>query len=174
MIEFKLPRLRGVSCNICHKGNDVIEIAFRSDGGNSGHTLAICRDCRKTLAQLLKVCGGADGGETVCGSTEPVVHCCECEHWNLETEQPNSLPRQCECKMFSNSSVSQYTNENGFCYRGAKRQSMTTGDWLRSLTDEELVQYLDWLSLCPKHGEECDGINETCAKCITQELKKER
>jgi hypothetical protein len=110
----------------------------------------------------------------VCGSTEPVVHCRECEHWDLETEQPNSSPRQCECKMFSNSSASQYTNEDGFCYMGAKRQSMTTRDWLRSLTDKELVHYLDWTALCPILYEKCDDATKTCAECIEQGLKKER
>lgn len=103
-----------------------------------------------------------------------IVYCRDCDYWDRETELLNTLPRQCECKMFSNSSVSHYTKENGYCYMGEKRKTITTSSWLRGLSDEELVYYLDWFSFCPKHCEECDGINDTCAKCILQELKKER
>lgn len=171
MIEFKLPRLNGTSCNICHRVNDVVEITFRSDCNNSGHTVAICCDCRKTLVQLLKGCGGADGGETVCGSTELVVHCRECKHWDLETEHPSTIPRQCECKMFTNSSVSCYTQENGYCHMGEKRDAITIRDWLRSLPDEQLVKFLDWSFMCPD-PENCTK-EDACIPCAIKRLKQE-
>lgn len=101
-----------------------------------------------------------------------IVYCRDCDHWDRETELLNTMPRQCECKMFSTSLVSHHTNENGYCYRGRKRQSMTTRDWLRTMTDEELVHYLNWTALCPKLYEKC-GSTIPCAECIAQELKKE-
>lgn len=58
MIEFKLPRLGGRTCNVCHEAKEVIEITFRSDYNNSGHTVAICKNCRKNLAVLLKAYDG--------------------------------------------------------------------------------------------------------------------
>lgn len=41
-------------CNCCHKENEVLEVIFRSDYNRQGTAIALCRDCRDMLRQMLE------------------------------------------------------------------------------------------------------------------------
>ena len=57
MIEIEAPRIKNRKCNVCLSKNDVLELRFWN--GNQGIEVAICKTCRKKLAEVLKE--GADG-----------------------------------------------------------------------------------------------------------------
>lgn len=52
MIKIEKP-YDGQQCNCCHSSKDVLDVLFRSDYNNQGHAVALCRECRTNLREIL-------------------------------------------------------------------------------------------------------------------------
>lgn len=51
----RLEEIRRIrECNCCYSTNNVVEIVFEYDGANQGSTVALCKNCRKELCDMIE------------------------------------------------------------------------------------------------------------------------
>lgn len=117
MIKFE-ELFNGRMCNCCHKEDNLVEFDFRSDINNSGVCVALCRDCRTNLREILRSVENMPSADAV-----EVVRCAECKHASEQQKHTNGAVRLLkvspQCPMYDY--YDHLVIASGYCSMGMKK-----------------------------------------------------